>query len=154
MKKIRLTQGTYTRVSDEDYERANRYKWSLLKGGYAVRSVCKDGKQTILYLHRFILDAPKGIEVDHKSGDKLDNTRENLRLATRVQNLYNTRIRPNTRSGYKGVRLTISNKWQAYLRINKTFKNLGSFINKEEAAIAYNKAAMTYFGDFAHINKL
>lgn len=94
-KQIRLAQGFSTLVDDEDYDWLNQWKWHamVLREGnliYASRAVRgADGKQHPLMMHRFILNPPKGVEVDHMNGNALDNRRSNIRLASRAENLRN-----------------------------------------------------------------
>lgn len=83
MRFIPLTQGKLTIVDDEDYDFLNQWKWSWLKnnwGGYAVRGTrCrKEHRQNMIYMHRFIINTTKGMEVDHVNGNKLDNRKSNL----------------------------------------------------------------------------
>ena len=91
MKKIPLSQqgknkGKYfALVDDEDYEKDPKARWSFNPNGYAER---KKGK-TIERLHGFIMDCPKGKEVDHINGNKLDNRKCNLRICTQHQNSFN-----------------------------------------------------------------
>lgn len=98
MKEIKLTQGKVALVSDEDFERVNQFKWCASnnpmyrKGDakaekwYALRGTVVNGKQKTLYMHRFIMDAPKGKVVDHLDGNGLNNTRENLAVVEHYQN--------------------------------------------------------------------
>ena len=78
------------------------------------------------YLHRFVLKAKKGENVDHINGNKLDNRKENLRKCTRSQNFANRKKYTNNTSGYKGVSKH-GNKWQADIQINGKSKYLGIF---------------------------
>lgn len=86
MKEIPLTQCKVALVDDKYFEFLNQFKWRF-SNGYAARSDIrtKRGRKTIL-MHRAIMDAPKGVEVDHVNGDKLDNQRSNLRLCNRKWN--------------------------------------------------------------------
>ena len=96
---------------------------------------------------------PGNFTIDHINRDTTDNNITNIRLATKKQQLGNTKINRKNKSGYKGVSLNAkSNKWYAFIRVNKKSIFLGSFICKEEAAIAYNEAAVKYFGEFAYLN--
>jgi hypothetical protein len=65
-------------VSDEDLPLFRRFNWCLNGSGYVI---CSQG-----FLHRLIMQAPAGLEVDHINGNKLDNRRENLRLVMSMEN--------------------------------------------------------------------
>jgi hypothetical protein len=120
---------------------------------YAVHNVTL-GKpiQRTLYLHREILQASTGTEVDHRNGDTLDCRRENLRLATHAQNARNTKTPVSNTTGFKGVR-RIKTKWTAYIKIDGKQRHLGCFTSKREAARAYDAAAQQAWGEFARPNK-
>ncbi len=93
---IPLTQGKFTVVDAEDYERLSRHKWCAAKNRenfYAHRY--RDG--TIVNMHREIMGAPKGVVCDHKNHDCLDNRKSNLRLCTNAQNQYNKKAKKRVR---------------------------------------------------------
>jgi hypothetical protein len=151
MKKILLTQGKYTLVDNEDYNELSKYNWCF-NGGYAKRGTSKKGH---FKMHRVILKAKKGHEIDHIDGNGLNNQKINLRIATRTQNQMNRVIQKNNQSGFKGVCWDKkSKKWLSQIRIKTHTKFLGYFVNLRDAAIEYNKAAKKYFGDFANLNKI
>lgn len=111
-------------------------------------------KGRTIYLHRFIMDAPKGVQVDHRDGDGLNNLRGNLRFATQTLNNANRAYRGTT--GFRGVVLTSGGRYRAAIfhRENgrRTIKNLGTYEAAEEAARAYDDAALERFGEFARLN--
>jgi hypothetical protein len=143
-------------VDDEDFPLLNRYTWHVDPKGYVVTSLFG----TTVRLHRFILNAPKNMQVDHINGDKLNNTKTNLRLATNTQNQQNVPKTPRqTSSKFKGVhsrkdREHRKDKWVARIAVNGKRLHLGYFNSETEAALAYNEAAVKYFGEFANLNKL
>jgi hypothetical protein len=106
-------------------------------------------------MHRLIMgladDDPR--QVDHANGDRSDNRRSNLRIATQSQNLGNSRKRAGTTSRYKGVSWHKQNKkWVAYIGVDGSLHHLGCFTSEEAAARAYNRAARAAWGDFACLN--
>lgn len=90
-------------------------------------------------------------QLDHIDMDKRNNKISNLREANHKQNQGNIRKKNNSTSIYKGVRFKSDrNKWQARC----ASKHLGYFKSEQEAALAYNKFAKEYFGDFAKLNEV
>lgn len=97
MKRIKLTQGKYALVDDEDYEWINTFNWhaSLESRGtkyYAVRWESRDGRRYKIRMHRFVLGLPPGLldperVVDHKNHNPLDNQKENLEIVTQEENM-------------------------------------------------------------------
>jgi hypothetical protein len=158
MKRIKLTQGKYALVDDEDFEWLNQWKWHAFKRPhtfYASRNICSsDGKRGLLLMHRLLTEAPKGREVDHKDGNGLNNQRVNLRVCTDQENRQNRCKPSHNKSGYKGVSWhKRSKKWHAQIGANGIkMKSLGYFTNKIEAAKAYDSAARKYHGEYARLN--
>lgn len=149
---IRLTQGKFAVVDEEDYEYLNQFNWSVRnshRNWYAFRVVNKKE----IKMHRIIINAPNDFFVDHKNGDGLHNYKSNLRLATIHQNNMNATSDKNTITKLKGVRKEKNCKsYRSIINFNKIAINLGSFKSPEEAGIAYDNAAIKYFGEFARLN--
>lgn len=143
MREIPLTQGKIAVVDNADYARVAAFKWHFNTG----RAVRRDGDGSIL-MHRFILNPPSWMCVDHINNDKLDNRRANLRLASHSQNSMNAASRRRT-AGFKGTNAESPCSWSVRIR-GKYVR--GRFHTAEEAAIAYDAAALRLFGDFACIN--
>lgn len=131
-------------INKEDLNIVKQHKWYLNKG-YCATMI--KGKFT--FLHQFL--AGKGH--DHVNRNKLDNRRINLRKATQQQNVYNTGLRKNNTSGYKGVS-KLNTGWKARINMNGTHYYLGRFKTKEEAAVEYNRAAKFFFGEFGYLNEI
>src|SRR5690242_6737963 len=93
---VQLNGGLWTKIDLDDIERVAGYVWRNNGVGYA----CTKRNKKVIYLHRFLLDAPDDARVDHISGDPLDNRRSNLRLANRAENQWNERrLRKTNKSG-------------------------------------------------------
>lgn len=129
--------------------------WWLTKKGY-LRTWDSKTQRNVL-LHRFLFGDPKtGFMYDHINRNKLDNRKQNLRFCNASQNKCNTDNRSDNSSGYKGVNKKKGHKtnpWVARVQINGKRLHLGYFSTKEKAALAYNKAAIKYHGEFARLNE-
>ena len=159
MKKIKLTRSLYAIVDDADYEELSKHKWCAMKtkwGFYATRkSPKKNGKRHTIRMHRQILGLKHGDprQGDHQNHNTLDNRRANLRICTNQENSMNQKSPPDTASQFKGVSWYYK-KWIAGIKVNGVRKHLGSFVSEKDAALAYNKAAKKYFGEFACLNQI
>lgn len=126
----------------------SRFRWRLLPGRrYAYAYI-----GSVVLVHRFILGAIRGQQVDHINGDSLDNRRCNLRFATQSQNMANMKggRRPN-KTRFKGVSFC-SGKWQAVICFERKRYNAGRHHSAERAAMAYDRAALALAGQFAALN--
>jgi hypothetical protein len=160
---ISLTQGKIAVIDDVDWPLVAPFKWYAQREPngrwYARATVWNPETKTVskISMHRVILGV-SGFEnkVDHRDGDGLKNTRENLRACTNAQNIRN---RPKdsvpTASRFKGVTWSRRNqRWFARICFDGKQIHLGSFRIEEDAARAYNEAATRLFGDFARLNEL
>lgn len=156
-KEIKLTQGKVALVGDEDYEFLNQWKWFAQSNGdgnwYAARWGRENGKRKIIRMHNVILPTSSGFIPDHKNGNGLDNRQSNLRLCTPTGNMCNSRKIKKGSSWFKGVSWCNRDRvWRAKIGINRKTICLGSFNSEIKAAIAYDKGAREYHGDFASLN--
>lgn len=103
------------------------------------------------YMHRFLLGAECGQEVDHISGDELDNRRCNLRLASRSQNSANRDVKPSE-SGFRGVAITRYGRFRAQVGRQPYMFTGPNRLTAEEAARDYDNEAFRRFGVFARTN--
>jgi hypothetical protein len=144
------------KIDDCDLPLFNSHKWYV--GGTKMAYLCTNirlpnGRWTKVYLHRLIMNAPKGVQVDHINGDTWDNRRCNLRLCTNTQNSRNRRKRESTSSLYKGVYWNkATGKWMAYIKVDGAQKHLGLFQDEASAARTYDIAAIESFSAFANLN--
>jgi hypothetical protein len=160
--------GKVVLIDDQDWPIVKDQKWHILKGGgYVIANILVDStkgkrKYKTTYMHRLILGLAncRYPLVDHKNSNRLDNRRDNLRTATHSQNVIN---RPTKRGlcKYLGVRRMIDKRRKnsynyigALIRVNGKVKKLGAFKTEEEAALAYNEAAIRLHGEFARLNVL
>lgn len=132
-------------IDTEDVEKCKNVGiWSITKAGYIVN--CASG----VYIHRLVMDCPKGIEVDHIYHNLLDNRKSQLRYATSSQQKMNTKIRCDNSSGHRGVYYDKSrNTWNVNINIQnesfrKRFKKYDDAVNMADNI--YNK----YFGDYKY----
>lgn len=159
MKKIPLTQGQFALVNEEDFMSVSQYKWHAWKNKkrdktwYASRVVYIAGKQKAIKLHNFLMTPPKGLFVDHINRNGLDNRRSNLRIVSHADNVHNQGLFKNNTSGFKGV-YKKGVKWVAQIRNKDKYYYLGIFVNKKEAALAFNEKAKMLFGACAFLNKI
>lgn len=156
MKEILLSKGFAAIIDDDDFERVSKFKWYTRSNGgskfYAATGTPGDSNKKI-YLHRFILEAPSNLQVDHINGNTMDNRKENLRLCTIQENLRNKKASGQYKGAiYAGKGRDLAKPWSA--RISHEGKNLylGYYATAEEAAKAYDKAAKELYGEFAQLN--
>lgn len=161
MKKIKLTQGQYALIDDEDFDRVKELTWHALKIHdifYAGSNCPVPGTKPIkfknLLMHRFLMGVTeRRIFIDHIDHNGLNNQKYNLRKATDDQNRSNRKAHKGSSSKYVGVS-KYRDKWVAIIGKKTGNIFLGRFICEEEAAIAYNEAAKIIHEGFGNMNIL
>lgn len=152
-------------IDEEDLPLISVYKWHVMKkkaqeeGLYYFSAPAKDtatGKYGNIFLHRLVLGCARrdGQKVDHKNHNTLDCRKENLRVCTTSQNAQNARPYRKSTTGFKGI---WQNKntlhWVARIQEpNGKRVMLGTYETPEDAAKAYDRASIRYFGEFAVTN--
>jgi len=154
MKEIKLTQGMFAMIDDEDFERVNRFKWHAVKNYntyYASRNIRTiDGKSIKHYLHWYLTGMKM---IDHRDRDGLNCQKSNMRKCTDRQNSMNRGPKKNCSSKYKGVNFCKEKgKWRSKIQINGKPIHVGYFETENEAAKAYDLKAIELFGEFAYLN--
>ena len=138
----------HTLVSECDVPRLEGMELGRYKNLYVHVAYRIDGKRRVQPLHRYLMQPPEWMQVDHANHDTLDNRRSNLRIATPSQNAANRNKYKNNTTGFKGVFCRPGNRYQAKCQ----GKHLGMFGCPIEAARAYDLAAIERFGAFALLN--
>jgi hypothetical protein len=155
---LSLPSGPVALIDDEDWPLVKGYRWFAMPARrtiYVAATPYRDGRTTTVRLHRLLMAPGPGLWVDHINGDGLDNRRANLRAVTRGQNAINRRTGTNNTSGFKGVSWHPEMKrWRADISVGGKRRHLGTFARPEEAAAAYNAAALTAWGPLARLNTL
>jgi len=156
----RVANGRVALIDDEDFELVSQHRWHVFEsnshgcqaGPYAFATIRVNDRKTKIQMHRLITGYPY---TDHVNHDGLDNRRANLRPATNAQNNHNQRPRKSTSSQYKGVTWHRQvKKWQATIKLDGKCHYLGVFVIEEDAAHAYNAAALDAYGSYAYLNPL
>lgn len=146
-----LNKNYFTIVDDEDFEKLSKQNWKCNPHSKRAYRVVYNHPQKpkYIYMHREITNCPEGREVDHINGNGLDNRKINLRIVTREQNMWNQKINKRNKSGYTGVYWNKLNKnWRTRFQIGDKIIEVGSFKDKYEAVLAYERKIAEYRGEF------
>lgn len=162
MATVRINIGKAIAIADdEDNEMLANYAWRLHTDGYAVsnfyeprdarKKMSHDNRvNRIVRMHRIVMGAQRGQEVDHINGDRLDNRRGNLRIVTSSQNKMNSAIRKDNRTGHKGVFYERTRgQWLAYVKVSGKCIFRRRFRTKQQAIEARKEAEKAIHGAYA-----
>jgi hypothetical protein len=137
---------------DKDFHITGAYKTSQYSQTFYVKSGAK-------YLHRLVMERVlnrsllRNEKVDHIDGDGLNNSRSNLRVLTHSENLANRSKTKTTSNEFKGItQCKRTFKWLAKIMVNYKTIHLGTYPTSHDAAVAYDSAAIKYFGESAKTN--
>ena len=150
VKLIKLTNGLFSKVDDEDFQFLSRFEWKAhFTGDLWYARAFIDGHH--IRMHKLL--CPGGWHIDHENGDSLDNQKHNLRKATQSQNMQNQGKRRGGTSKFKGVCWDNKLKgWRAQICLNYKTRYIGTFKQEADAARAYNSQAEKLFGKYARLN--
>lgn len=150
---LRLKNGKSALIDEEDYNRVSKINWSISKArGHTKDYIRGYYNGNRVYLHRFIMNFPVGMSVDHINGNTFDNRKYNLRVCKNKENSKNrVVVQKNNTSGFVGV-YGKENSWRAWIKINGKGKHIGTFKTKHEAAMVRDNYAKKYHKEFATLN--
>ena len=149
MAEIKLNRGLVALVDEEDLPRLSSRKWRALtmhKQERYTYAISSDSRSTPMA--RFITNAPAGMVVDHINGNRLDNRKANLRVCTHAQNMRNRALAGGRWKGLCKDR----GRWRVVVVVDRKRHRIGTFDTQEEAARAYDAAALRLHGEFARLN--
>lgn len=133
--------------------REDGYRYVCFSFGRGKNVVMSAQRVAMTIITRRLLDSDE--IVDHENGVRLDNRKSNLRIADATGNSANASIPTTNVSGFKGAHLTSkrgSKKWLANISVGNKSQHIGYFHTAEEAARAYDIAAIAHYGEFAKTN--
>ena len=154
--RVPLTKGQYAIIDACDYEVVSKYVWHAvyvesIQGYYAATNINFGRKRRPIPMHRMIMNAPDDRLIDHINGNGLDERRGNLRECSYSENVRNSKISKNNKSGFKGVNWSnVMKKWEAKIMVNRKKIHLGYYDTPSEAHEAYCAAALKYHKEFAN----
>jgi len=154
---IELTQGKVVTVDAEDFEKLFKFTWQFNGNGGCSYAMVRKIKGRSMLMHRFLMGLKEGDprHVDHINGNGLDNRKKNLRICTKAENMRNSKLPKDNKSGYKGVHWVKKlNKWRSTIRMNNKIIYIGLFDSSLKGAKAYDEKCLELHGEFAKTNKM
>lgn len=140
-------------INTFDWPLLSKYRWYVFmpnkKSSTYYAGTVKHNK--VIYMHALLLNTPKGMKSDHINRNGLDNTRNNLRIATDTQSMAN-RVVKRSKVGYIGVYESYPKRYSVKVSIDSKTIYLGTYDTVEEAAEVYDKKILQLRGDFAVFN--
>ena len=134
-------QGTVlnVKIDKEDIDKVKQYRWCARYDktidGYYIEAWERGKNRKRLKLHRFVMDCPNDMQVDHINRDTLDNRKINLRICTQAENAQNKSMYKNNKLGEKYIYLYDGNKYIVQKRVNGKIKIIGRLRTLEDAII-------------------
>ncbi len=144
-----MAADTVIHVSESDWHMLAKHTWCL-SSGYPTATVTTKPRNKVLPMHRYLLGTKRGFIIGHRDGDKTNNRRDNLEFVTYSTNGQNKPSLSST--GYSGVWVTGSGSFAAEIRKDGKKYGLGTYKAAEQAAYAYDMAAVEFYGRWAHVN--
>ncbi len=155
MKIIYATNGGSILVDDVDYEFLSQWSWQLTNGSVIRSEYDRITKKSITIRLSFVVAKRAGIIhpnfLGHKDQNPANNQRNNLRPATKSQNMMNRGLQSNNTSGYPGVDFNqAKQKWRG--RVKKDGRVIWSclFESAEAAGKKVAEKRIQFFGEFAN----
>jgi HNH endonuclease/AP2 domain len=151
---IPLTQGHEAIIDTFNVPVVESKNWfaQVNKPGVRIYAFCDDYsgfKPKKVLLHRLIMDAPTGFDVDHINHNTLDNRNANLRLATRSDNMANRAgLDANNTLGFRGLCRTPKGRYTAKIKCRGQKYHIGTYDSAEAAYAAFQIKAKELFGEF------
>jgi len=129
-------------IDSDDVDKCKKYHWGIDTSGYATTHAPKTDGQDHIKMHRYVIDIPDDKCSDHINRKTNDNRKNNLRICTKLENAWNRKIYDDSKTGYKGVNVTRSNKWYATIGYKCESIHLGTFECLEGAISARKEAEL------------
>lgn len=148
----RLSTGEVFCFDVDDYDKISGRVWYRCNRSTNTQTYVGDCRG--LCIHRIIIDAPSGYEVDHINLNPLDNRKSNLRVCTHQQNQCNQPLQKNNTSGVTGVNYYAPRgKYRARIKFFQKELHLGYFDTFLEAVQARDIGMKNLFGDFGRYSE-